>query len=29
MDGPEKNKISQRRKALVKLQEWLERELTA
>ena len=29
MDGPEKNKISQRGKALAKLQEWLARELRA
>jgi hypothetical protein len=29
MDGPEKNAISHRGKALVKLQEWFKKELTA
>lgn len=29
MDGPDKNKISHRGKALVKLQEWFQKELTA
>lgn len=29
MDGPEKNSISHRYKALMKLQDWFKKELTA